>query len=175
MGMRNKYSVFGDVTVIYLEAHGETLTTVINTEHLEKIKRFKNKWFAIDYGNGLKYVTGYLYNKGKQKTIYLHRFITDAPNSKIVDHINHNGLDNRTKNLRLVDRSVNALNSRIYKTNKTGVKNVRWNDRYGYYEVRIRVKGKEYSKYGIKTLEEATVIADEYKNKALKENPNGNL
>lgn len=42
---------------------------------------------------------------------YLHRIITDAKKGQVVDHINHNTLDNRKCNLRICTASENSLNS----------------------------------------------------------------
>ena len=42
---------------------------------------------------------------------YLHRLIMNAQKGQVVDHVNHNTLDNRRGNLRLVSHSENALNS----------------------------------------------------------------
>jgi hypothetical protein len=54
--------------------------------------------------------------KGKTKAVHLHREIIGAPAGMYVDHINHNGLDNRRANLRLATRFQNARNRP--KTNK---------------------------------------------------------
>ena len=48
--------------------------------------------------------------RGNQATIYLHRFILDAPDGIPVDHINGNGLDCRRDNLRLATKRLNATN-----------------------------------------------------------------
>jgi len=40
--------------------------------------------------------------KGTTFRVYMHRQITRCPNSKIVHHKNHHGLDNRKKNLELM-------------------------------------------------------------------------
>lgn len=42
---------------------------------------------------------------------YLHRLIVGAEKGQVVDHINHNTLDNRKDNLRKCNQSVNKLNS----------------------------------------------------------------
>jgi hypothetical protein len=41
---------------------------------------------------------------------YLHRWLMTAPKGKVVDHINHDTLDNRRENLRIVDISTNVFN-----------------------------------------------------------------
>lgn len=46
----------------------------------------------------------------KPQTIYLHRWLMDCPPELQVDHINHNTLDNRRGNLRIVTRTQNRIN-----------------------------------------------------------------
>lgn len=47
----------------------------------------------------------------KRKRLYLHRLICECPDGMVVDHINHDTLDNRRCNLRLATHSQNACNS----------------------------------------------------------------
>lgn len=47
----------------------------------------------------------------KNKTVRMHRFIMNCPENLQVDHINHNGLDNRKSNLRLCSALQNQMNS----------------------------------------------------------------
>lgn len=47
--------------------------------------------------------------------VLMHREITDCPAGKEVDHINHDPLDNRRENLRVVTRWQNMLNRRMRK------------------------------------------------------------
>jgi len=62
------------------------------------------KW-TID-GNGYA-----VCNRGGKK-MSLHRIIAEAKKGQIVDHINCNRIDNRHRNLRIVDRRGNAVNRR---------------------------------------------------------------
>lgn len=55
---------------------------------------------------------------------YLHRLIMKAERHQFIDHINGNTLDNRKCNLRLCNKSDNARNTGIRKTNTSGYKGV---------------------------------------------------
>lgn len=58
------------------------------------------------------YVCGYAYTNGTGKRISMHRMIMNPSKDEIVDHINHDELDNRKENLRICDRFVNMQNRR---------------------------------------------------------------
>ncbi len=70
----------------------------------------------------------------------LHRFILNARPHEIIDHINHDGLDNRSANLRIVTNSENMQNRNgANRNSKTGVRgvsvfNIR---RKKYYGIRV--------------------------------------
>ena len=70
------------------------------------------KWYAHLTHQGAK--TFYAARASKSVHIYMHRLIIGLrPNDKrMTDHINHNGLDNRRCNLRIVTRSENSRNRR---------------------------------------------------------------
>ncbi|MHA2231001.1 MAG: HNH endonuclease [Candidatus Hodarchaeales archaeon] len=61
---------------------------------------------------------------GRVRRVTMHREILRAPLGVHVDHVNRNGLDNRRANLRLCNRSQNALNRTINSNNKSGFKGV---------------------------------------------------
>src|SRR5687768_17425464 len=74
---------------------------------------------------------------GTKTTMQMHRLIMglDGP---LVDHENHNGLDNRRENLRHATQQQNKRNQRIRK-NTSGFKGVRWDK--GKWQARIMIDG----------------------------------
>jgi hypothetical protein len=86
---------------------------------------------------------GYLYvmRKRNRKTQYFHRLLVNAPERMEVDHINHDTLDNRRSNLRIVTTRQNQLNSA--KAQRPGVALHK-----GSWRARIRMPdGKRPEKY----------------------------
>ena len=82
---------------------------------------------------------------GKHKFIWMHRKILKAPKQYCVDHINHNGLDNRKANLRLATRSQSACNRRKTSTRTwSRYKGVSWriHDKRWSAEIGINRKHK---------------------------------
>lgn len=85
---------------------------------------------------------------GKQITILMHRVIMEKylqrslePN-EFVDHINSNGLDNRIKNLRVVNRSLNNMNRRKFSEKSSQFKGVTWEKSSSTWRARIRKNGR---------------------------------
>lgn len=64
------------------------------------------RWYINDSG----YAVWRGIKDGKKQTIRMHRLIMNAPSDKVIDHINHNKLDNRKTNLRICTQSENMLN-----------------------------------------------------------------
>lgn len=67
-------------------------------------KKHERNWYA--------YRNSWLGEKSKRMSLMMHREILKITNSKThVDHINHDGLDNRRINIRACTRQQNAMNS----------------------------------------------------------------
>jgi len=92
----------------------------------------------------------------KGKRILMHRLILQAPKGMLVDHIDHNGLNNTRDNLRLATRSQNGYNARLSKGNTSGVKGVYWCNTYQKWAAHIHTPEKRYHVGYFTTLEEAT-------------------
>ena len=60
--------------------------------------------------------------KGKKESlIYIHQEIIEVPKGMVVDHINHDGMDNRRANLRAATLAQNARNRKKF-SNSNGSK-----------------------------------------------------
>ena len=80
------------------------------------------KWHLFDAGSNL-----YAVRTHRRRNMFMHRFIMNSPRGSIVDHINRNGLDNRSANLRIVTNRQNCWNSsRGINLGSSKYKGVRW-------------------------------------------------
>ena len=76
----------------------------------------KSKWYALKSKGKDRHVYAVREateseKKDHGRVVRMHRFILSAPTGKLVDHINRNTLDNRESNLRVCNRSQNAINA----------------------------------------------------------------
>lgn len=85
---------------------------------------------------------GYAGRKVGNTTIYMHRVIMNPIEGLQVDHINHDGLDNRRSNLRVVTPAQNMANVRLSSRNNTGYKGVHFFKRTKQFTAYIGVEGK---------------------------------
>lgn len=111
---KNEFHICGDVTYIdlYDKSYNVVAQAIIDTEDLDKVRYTKWKLSASGYAmNTPKY-------SGSNK--HMSRVILGVDD--FVDHINHNRLDNRKCNLRVVTKSQNQMNCNYLgvTTNKDG-------------------------------------------------------
>jgi hypothetical protein len=72
------------------------------------------------------YAQAHHYINGRRAELQMHRLILSAPFQIEVDHIDHDGLNNRRGNLRLATGSQNHGNIRKAPNNTSGYKGVSW-------------------------------------------------
>ena len=84
--------------------------------------------------NKMGYVVAFI----NKQYIYLHRFLLQTKKGEYGDHKNHNPLDNRRSNIRIVTMSQNSMNSKIQSNNTSGIRGVVYleKEKYG-----IGIKG----------------------------------
>lgn len=127
---------------------------LVDQDDYEWIKKYK---WHVDKN-------GYVLTKINNKSFKQHRMILGLDTSDLieVDHINHNQLDNRKSNLRLVNRSQQNMNKRTGVSNKSGKKGVY--KMVGYdnkWCVQIDADGKKYYLGSFGSFEEAAKVREE--------------
>lgn len=144
---------------------------IVDKERYEELSKYK---WQYNLGYAVRKATEAELKNGSPSFLRMHRQLLNAPEGVLVDHINRNGLDNRLENLRLCDKSENAMNSeKILETIKgkssSIYKGVYWAKDRNKWRATIRVSGKNihigsfdneieaakaYNDYAIKHFEE---------------------
>jgi len=99
-------------------------------------KKGKNSFYARRHAAG---------GKGKKGTlIYLHQEIIDVPKGMVIDHINHDGMDNRGANLRPVTYSQNLCHRKKRSgATRSKYKGVSWKKQSRKWVARIGFERKD--------------------------------
>lgn len=135
-------------------AIGKKYHTLIDREDEVLLK----SWGRLEVsGNGYVHVSKRV--EGRRVRTYLHRLITNAPEGKVVDHINRNPLDNRKSNLRILDKRFNHYNDKVNKQNKSGYANVSWHKECSKWQVTLKHLGKQLGMGLFADLEDAASCA----------------
>lgn len=100
---KNEYHIVGKITYIdlYDKSCNVIAQAIIDTEDLDKVKYTKWKLSG----------SGYAMNTPKYSGGSKHMSREILQTDQFVDHINHNTLDNRKENLRIVTKSQNQMNN----------------------------------------------------------------
>jgi len=126
----NDYYIDGNTAHIICN-NGEIL---IDAEDISIVAN--DRWYINKDGYGYS-------NKNKR---LIHRILLNVRGDCVVDHINHNTLDNRKCNLRKVDYSVNGINKRLV-PGISGEPYISQNKKSGYFSVYIdkKYRGGSYN------------------------------
>ena len=151
--LRNKYETCGKITKIFINRrNGEKLFTVIDTVNLPDVLNLGSLCAIKGHSNSYYVV----YRNSDKQTSYLHRFLTNANHGSIVDHINHDTLNNCVSNLRIVNNSENLLNRKGAQINsKTGIRGVHWNNTCKRWRARLKINGQIIFSRDFSDIEEA--------------------
>jgi len=104
----------------------------------------------------------YVVREVKRKQVYMHRVILDAPKGMMVDHKNHDTLNNQRINIRLATYSQNAMNAKMLNSDNTsGYRGVSWRKRRKRFRVQIRKEGKDFYLGSFKNPKEGAKIYNE--------------
>ena len=102
--------------VMYNKQHEETGRAIIDLDDVDKVRGYK--WSLRK--------TGYVISGGG---MFLHRLIMNPPDNMVIDHINHNPLDNRKENLRICTQQQNSMNKSKCINNTSGITGVYFDKR----------------------------------------------
>lgn len=134
---------------------------IVDDEYLE-LSKLAWQLNSVGYARRTIRIRG----SGKYKTLLLHRFIMNAQDGMIVDHINGNKLDNRKANLRITTQSENLLNRHKRKKNPTskywGVykhTERRWKTNKTSWRIQVLINGKRHRK-SFESEKEAAIYRD---------------
>lgn len=135
----------------------------------------EHRWYAFS-GFGHEYAGRFdgpnHHRHTNRPLLLMHRVIAGAGPEMLVDHINHDGLDNRRSNLRICTKSQNCIHRAGKSRSKSGYWGVRFRRRAwdGY----IRVNGKFLCLGQFQTAEDAARAVDaaarEYHGEFAKQN-----
>ena len=129
----NRYETYGEVVIGYT-AKGESF--YIDHCDLALIQPFS--WYKTNAG----YIA--TRERDSNEPILLHRLIMGVDKDLVIDHINHNTVDNRRVNLRVSTYHENMYNKVVRKDNRSGTTGVSWNTQKQKWQAFITVEGKKH-------------------------------
>lgn len=141
--MKNKFNIRGEVTAVFVSFRGEMVECIIDTKSLEKLHEFEGTFRGVwnDSAKGI-YVMGYDMSYNPPKNTMIHRYLTGADDTLVVDHIHHNTLDNRLEQLRVTTQSINMLNKDTSKPSYKKVTGLLWYENKKKWRAYAKRNGK---------------------------------
>ncbi|SHE65852.1 AP2 domain-containing protein [Seinonella peptonophila] len=140
----NDYEVRGETTAFFIvRRNGDVHEVLIDTEDLPRLIDLGRKWKKASANYAVTNTKMALTDKWIE--IRLHRFIMNCPSHLLVDHINHNGFDNRKSNLRICTKGENNQNLQgARKHNKTSnIRGVSWKKSSGKWRAYATINRKQ--------------------------------
>lgn len=131
--------------------------TLVDDEDYEYLNGFK--WYAAKFENYYYAIRNISDLCGNQRSIRMHRVITDNPEGLVIDHINGDGLDNRKCNLRICTGTQNVRNQKA-KGGTSKYKGVYFNRKHKKFHSRITVNNLKIHLGSFENEEEAAKAYD---------------
>jgi len=120
----------------------------------------QSKWHAHFDGTNWYAMRNISVAKGQRAVLAMHRAILNPPSNLRVDHINHNGLDNRRENIRICTHPENMQNQRKIRGTSSKYKGTSWNKRIGKWQAYVQPNGVRLHLGYFSTEEEAAAAYD---------------
>lgn len=127
--------------VMYNKDCEEIARATVDIEDVDKVKNYK---WCLSHG--------YAMHSGK---FFLHRLIMNCPDDMVIDHINHDPLDNRKENLRICTQQQNMMNRRTQSNNTSGITGVNWDKSKNKWRVQIALNKIHYTVGYYENIDEA--------------------
>ena len=146
--LQNKYKILKDSVIVYTTNNDEILID------LADFNLIKNYYISL---GGWGYAS--IRKLGVKESVQsLHRFLLNPSDDKVVDHINHNILDNRRCNLRICSHQENIFNQTAKSNNSSGRRGVYWNKEKKKWNVKLCIndENKNFGYYS--DFDEATKV-----------------
>lgn len=102
---------------------------LVDNEDYEKVSKYT--WYLDKDG----YAIAVPWIDNKSNNIKMHQIIAGREKGLVIDHINHDKLDNRKENLRHITRQANAMHMKKQR-------GIYWNEKRKTYIVQIRINAK---------------------------------
>lgn len=111
--------------------HNGLFVALVDDEDYDYINQWN--WYVYPQGRTF-YAKRRIKIGNKFKELFMHRVILNVTNDRLVDHKDHNGLNNQRKNIRECNYTENAINT------------IKSNSRSSYWGVRHKKNGKILSR-----------------------------
>ena len=134
---------YGEAFRIILLTKG--LVAIVSPEDYERLAKYK--WHSARHGRSVyaQHGTGSA-KRGRRRghLVMMHREVMGVEDDRLVDHRNHNGLDNRRSNLRIATWEENCWNKRKpIGESSSRFKGAMWDKRRSQWQVQIGHNGKK--------------------------------
>lgn len=145
-----------EVYKFYIKGH----EVLIDRDKVEKILPYT--WYIQDRIKAkTRYIATSMVVNGVRKYVLLHRFLLNPDKTKVIDHINHNTLDNRLCNLRICTYSENNRNTTSRTNTSSKYLGVHLNKKSNMFSAKLRYNGTRLWLGSFKTEIEAAKAYNE--------------